>query len=187
MSDKSDMITRADMSRLGHVLPQRILNTTLRGKDVRRLMLFTFLTILRDSCCSCNESSACRAKNNIVLDAIKQIKKLKHVRDTRLYEVFSTREVSVAWDKASALIINSYMHHNTKVAADEEATCRICMENVADFLCVHGLSAHGGMCGSCALRVIMEARPKCPMCNQRVKMVCVRSSARVSQLSVFDP
>lgn len=150
-------------------------------------MLCTFLAILRESCCPCNESSACKAKNNIVLDAMRQIKKLKHVRDTRLYEVFSTREVSVAWDKASALIINSYMHRNTKVAKDEESTCMICMENVADFLCVHGSSAHSGMCGSCALRVVMEVRPRCPLCSQRVKMVCVRSSSQASKLRVFDP
>ena len=185
MSNKSDI--RADMSRLGIVLPQKILNTTLRGKDVRRFMVFTFLAILRESCCPCDESSAFLAKHNIILDAMRQIKKLKHIRDTRLYEVFSTREVSVAWDKASALIINSYMHHNTKVATDKQATCIICMENVADFLCVHGRTAHGGICGSCALRVVMEPRSKCPMCKQRVKLVCVRSSAEVSHLSVFDP
>lgn len=187
MPDKSDMITHADMSRLGHVLPQKILNTTLKGKDVRRLVLFTFLAILRESICSCNESSACRSKNNIIQDAMMQIKKLKHIRDTRLYEVFSTREVSAAWDKAAALLLDSYVRHHTRVADDSRPTCRICMENIPDFLFVHGSSAHGGVCGGCALRVAMKVRPKCPMCNQRVNMVCVRSSARASQLRVFDP
>lgn len=171
------------MGEVNHALLRKILNTTHRSKHVQRLMLYTFLAVLRESC-------TCEAKTKIVLETmkqIKQIKQIKHITETRLYEAFSRQEVSAAWDKATALMLDSYARHNTKVASDEEPTCRICMENVADFLFVHGPSAHGGICGGCALRVAMGVRPKCPMCNQRVKMVCVRSSAIASQLSVFDP
>ena len=171
------------MCEVNHALLRRILSTTQKSKDVQRLILFTFLAVLRDSC-------NCEAKTKIVLETMKQIKQIKHIKhitETRLYEAFSRQEVSVAWDKATAHMIDSYVRHNTRVAADKEATCMICMENVADFLFVHGSSAHGGICGGCALRVAMGVRPKCPMCNQRVKMVCARSSAIVSQLRVFDP
>ena len=171
------------MGEVNHALLRKILSTTQKSKHVQRLMLYTFLTILR-------ESDACEAKTKIVLETMQQIKKIKqikHITETRLYEAFSRKEVSAAWDKATTLMIDSYVLHNTKVAAGEQPACKICTENVADFLFVHGSSAHGGICGGCALRVAMGVRPKCPMCNQRVTMVCVRSSARVSQLSVFDP
>lgn len=159
---------------------QRIVSTTHKTKSVHLLRLYTFLLILKKNCSS-------KADTDIVVEAMNQMKQIKNVNETRIYEAFSRRKVCVAWEKAGTLMVNSYAEANTRVAEEGKPTCNICMVNESDFLCVHGLTAHGGICGSCALRVVMEPTSRCPMCSQRVKLICVRSSSRAARIQIFDP
>lgn len=160
----------------------RVVRKTHKPKDVRRLRIYIFLKILRAD----NEATD---KRRAIDDALKQMKTIKHIRETRLRQFFAPAEIRRVWEKANALFIKSYTDSNTSVATDGGVTCHICMENVSDFLLVHGGSAHGGVCGACALRIILDGH-KCPFCTKRVKAICARDVVRVTKggesLQIFD-
>lgn len=158
----------------------KIVSKTHRVKFVHQLRLYTFLSILRKTYDS-------PKKRKIVGDTFKILKRIKDLRDTGIYEAFTGPQIRTAWDNAGSLMTGTFAEKNTRVAEEGKPTCNICMENVADFLYVHGGTAHGGVCGSCAFRVILEPKPKCPICAQTVKMITVRSSSRACELKIYDP
>ena len=158
----------------------RIVNTTHKAKEAQILRTYIFLLILK-------KDATCKADTDIVVEAMKRMKQIKNVGETRIYEAFSRRKVCLAWEQAGALMVSSYAEANTVVATEDKPMCIICVEKRSDYLCVHGQTAHGGFCGSCALRVVLEAGRRCPMCSQRVKLICVRSSSRAARLQIFDP
>ncbi|CAM9700928.1 unnamed protein product [Ectocarpus sp. 6 AP-2014] len=169
-----------DMCAENATLAERLVRTTHKTKDVQLLRLYTFLLILKKNCTS-------KADTDVVVEAMKQMKQLKNVRETRIYDAFSRRKVCLAWEEAGTMMVNSYAEVNTRVAKDGKPTCHICVENVPDFMCVHGKTAHSGICGSCALRIVLEPSSRCPICSQRVRLICIRSSSRAERLQVFDP
>jgi len=157
----------------------RVVQKSHRRRHVRQLRIYTFLKILRAEHSAANKRKA-------VDDALRAMKAIKHIRETRLSDFFTATEISQSWEKAITLMIESYTQHNTSVAAEGEVACHICMDNVGDFLLVHGVSAHGGVCGACALRIILEGH-KCPFCSRSVKMMCMRGSVESKKcLRIFD-
>ena len=161
-------------------LYHRITRNNYRPKDARLVRLTTFLMVLR-------KRHPCPRKVKVVNDTIKVINKIKRIKQTRLYEVFSKKEIRSAWEWSKTLMVESYEQENTCVAADGGKTCIICMEKVGDYVSVHGGTAHGGVCGTCALRLVMQARPRCPICSQKISMIAARGSICTSKLKIFDP
>lgn len=165
-------------------LMTRIVQKSHRRKHVRQLRWYTFLKILRTEYSAANSRKA-------VDEALRVLTSIKHIRETRLHQFFTQAEISKSWEKANTLMIESYTEYNTSVATEGGVTCHICMDKVRDFLLVHGDSAHGGVCGACALRVILDGH-KCPFCKESVKMICARASIRPvdcrkkSGLRIFD-
>lgn len=161
-------------------LLQRIVCNTHNTKEVRLLRMFTFLTILR-------HKYTCPCKRVVVLEAMKNIKRINDVSETSLHHEFSPRQIKEAWRRSRTLLIGTFREHNTTVAGVGDKACIICMENVGDYLCVHGRTAHGGVCGSCALRVVVEHGAKCPICKEEVHTITERTSSRAARLKIFDP
>jgi len=159
---------------------EKCVKTTLTTTQVDGIRKYVFLSILL-------RASDCPAKRAAVHDTRRNLKTVRFLSQTRLCDEFDGRQLRDAWQNSLTMMVEKYTEHNTVAASDGQATCRICMENVPDFL-HHGVSsAHGGVCGSCALRIAMERNPRCSLCNQLVRMVCVRSSSCASDLVVYDP
>lgn len=151
-------------------LMDRVLQKSHRKRHVRQLRLYTFLRILK------TEHSAAN-KRRAVDEALRVLRTIKHIRETRLNELFTPAEVSRSWEKANKIMIESYTEFNTSVAEEGDLSCHICMDKVGDFLLIHGDSAHGGVCGACALRILLDGH-KCPFCVRSVRMMCARDSIR---------
>jgi len=165
-------------------LMTRIVQKSHRKRHVRQLRLYTFLKILKTEYSAANKREA-------VDEALRLLRAIRHIRETRLNQFFTPAEVSKSWEKANTMMIESYTEYNTSVAKEGDLSCHICMDKVGDFLLIHGNSAHGGICGACALRVILDGH-KCPFCVRSVKMICARASIssedrlEKSGLRIFD-
>ena len=162
-------------------LYQRITRANYRPRDAHVVRLATFLMVLR----SRHKSSPSVSK--VVHDTFKIIKRVRRISDTRLYEVLTVDEVRSAWECSQKIMIESYEAENTRVAENGEKACNICMDKVGDFVSAHGVTAHGGICGACALRLVMQPRPRCPFCNQKIRMIAARNRACAGGLKIFDP
>lgn len=173
-------LLRFEMCVKKDTLLEKIVSKTHKVKFVHQLHLYTFLSILR-------KNYDCPEKRKIVMETLKILKRIKNLRDTRIHEAFTESQIRTAWENAATLMAGTFLEKNTSVAHDGDVTCNICMENVADFLYVHKSTAHGGVCGSCAFRVILEPKPKCPICAQRVNMITERTSSRACKLKIYDP
>lgn len=168
------------MRKAKNTLLDNCVKRTLTKAKVHRIRVVVFMMALR-------ESDTCAVKRAVVHDNLNNLDAVRYISQTTLCDVFSKKQLRAAWKHAQAMMIEKYTEHNTVSASDGQASCFICMENVPDFLVVHGSSAHGGVCGTCALRTVMEPCPKCSVCMQRVRMVCDRSSISARNLVIYDP
>ncbi len=162
--------------------------TTLLTKiRVHRTIMWVFFSILRRA--SYDRPAQRAAVRNIwrILRADN-----RDISPTSLRGVFDRSQTQLAWRQAKAMIMEKFAERRTVAVSDPEAAaCAVCFANVPDFVLVHadGETAHGGVCGSCALRVMVhwleQNPPRCFLCNQRVRMVCPRSCSRARRLDVF--
>ena len=162
-------------------LYHRITRNHYKPRDAHVVRLATFLMVLR------NRHKSSPSVSKVVYDTFKIIKRVKKIADTRLYEVLTKHEVRSAWECSQKIMVEAYEVENTRVAEDGEKACSICMDKVGDYVSAHGATAHGGICGACALRLVMQPHPKCPFCSQKIRMIAARSRVCAGGLKIFDP
>lgn len=160
-------------------LYDRIATTEYTPELAHVTRFYTLLVVLK-------ATYRCPAKDRIIRQTMKLVKKNMYIRESYLYSQFTRHQIRSAWQHAKKVMIRCYDKENTRGSKEGELTCSICMENKGDFICAHEDTAHGGICGSCALTIILSKKQRCPMCSQQLDSVCKRPADGQSKFRIFD-
>lgn len=122
-------------------------------------------------------------RDRAVNETVRLLKGAGRVNDTQIHREFTKAQLRYGWLKSKSVMVRCYAKENTTEAGPLDLTCNICMVNKGDYVCVHASTAHGGVCGSCAMQVVIGKNPRCPMCNQTLDLIC---HIKLCKVKVFD-